>query len=322
MSALTPNISQEIINLYHINQDDAVNISQQLDNVIDLEYLYDVDEIPMSIIDMFKGYGVDTLDLLSLYLQSGFPLEPIFSISQTNDSTVSVDANISAYISNIFDEESDSFYIYEDNENDPLFVINDDEQVRMSTILKLVSNMFNFSDIAAEALCRENYGVGSHAESFSDYNGNIIEYMLSQVPGDKHKAIIRIDGYDYGDNHINIGCDIAFDRDKNTIEWGNSLVRLIIENPGLLHVSGVILRVFNDNETAEVYSAFEKSTVTVPRKHIAAWIGHNGAYHGVSEQELGDSASIDAITEELRVPEEGVDYLSTKDIVFGDNDSF
>lgn len=318
MSTLIPNISQEIIDLYHIDQDDAMSLSGQLDKVIDMNYLYDVEEIPMSIINMFKSYGIDTLDLLSLYLQSGFSLDPIHAISQNNSSTSSVDASLGHYIMNIFDDESDSFYVDEDDEEDPLFVINDDEQVRMSTVLKLVSNMFNFSDIAAEALCRENYGVGIHSQSFSEYQGSVLESMLDQIPGDHHRGIIRIDGYDYGDNQVNAGCGVTFDKEKNLITWENSVVRLIVENPGLLHITGVILRVFNDNENVEVYSLSEKSLVTVPRKYVAAWMGHNGIYNGITEEDLGESASIDAITEELKLPEEGVDYLTTDDIVFED----
>ena len=321
MTQITQNISQDIINLYLISDNDAKNISQNIDRMVDIEYLSNTDEIPMSIINAFKEYGVDTLDLLSLYLQSGFPLEPIISISDSNQSTPGVDANISSYISSVFDEESDSFYIDKIYEDDPLFIINDDEHIRMSTVLKLVSNMFNFSEIASEALCRENYGVGMHSESFSSYKNNVLEKMLEQVPGNHNRAVIRIDGYDYGGNHINTGCEISFNSEEDVIIWEKSLVRLIVENPGILHIVGVVLRVFNDDEEIEVYSISEKSLITVPRKYIASWIGYNGGYNGVSENELGDSASVDSITEELKIPEEGVVYLTTDDIVIFDENN-
>lgn len=316
MSSLISNIGQEIIDIYHINHDDAVALSDQLEHVVDMDYLLEIDDMPMSVINTFKSYDIDTLDLLSLYLQSGFSLDAIYAISRSNSSTVSVDVHLGHYIASLFDDESDSFYVEEDN--DPLFIINDDEQVRMSTVLKLVSNMINFNDIAAEALCRDRYEVGMYVQSTSEYQGNVLASMLDQVPGNHHKAIISIDGYDYGENPISFRCEVTFDKNNNTIVWNNSIVRLFIENPTLLYITGVVLRVFNDDEQVEIYSTSRKSLITVPRKHLAAWVGHEGVFNGVTDEDLGDSASIDAITEELKLPEEGVDYLSTVDIIVND----
>ena len=321
MPAHLEKLSQEIIDLYHLNEEDIVELESKLDVRVDFNYLRNAGSLSRELLQQFIVCGVDSLDLLAHYLQNRHNVDPLVTISKDYDSTHEVDRALNKFMSSVVDSDADSYYVDSSNPKDPLFIINGDENVRLSTVLKMTASVMMFNEVVAEAICRKEFGVGLYAGVDTAYEMSVISEMLTQIPGDHNRAIVTVNGIDHAENTVHADCRVIYDKKTNIIMWSQAFVLLLLENPGFLKMMSVAGRVLDNDDKVEVYDVEYGGVRKTAKKTLGSWIVFDGVFHGVDEEALGLCASTDHISDDLRIPEEGVEYLGTHTFTLTRDDS-
>lgn len=313
----TPTISNAIRDLYHIRKRDLDAITKELRPTANVtahelkhNFSWDID-------DVFEKYGIDTLFDLSLFLRNGGSIKSLKEVTKESTSQYEANYKLSQYfLENLETETHDLITPREprlSNEDETtLRVESTGETININTVLHIM-NPYVFSPLKAEAFTRHTWGTFSTDELINDYYGSVLEALMNTIPGDNNTGIVTIIEPN-GTFHGNMFFEIDYAED--TVVYSNGVIPAILQSTEVLKDYIVSLEVFNDDEDVEVITPGGKKEI-VPRKYLATWVCNEGLhYHGLDEEEASTLRSIDFETQELLVPEEGVDFLDVPCIEF------
>lgn len=312
-------ISTSIKNLYHIRKHDLSNLIESLEDgtrvtagELKNNFSWEVDEV-------FEKYGIDTLFDLSMFLKKGGSLKQLEKVTKGSTSQYEANYKLNQHFLENFepDEESgvldvEDFSRIEDSDDPTLFVKSTAEAIKVSTVLDIM-NPYVFSPLKVEAFANRVWGVRPEDELADGYSDSVLAALLDHVPGQNTTGIVTIvepNGAFTGDAFFEIGWV------RDAISYSNSVIPAILQSSAVLKDYIVIVQVFNDEEDVEVIAP-GGGVETVPRKYVAAWVCDEGLhYHGLDAEDVSTLYSTDFETQELLVPEEGVDFIDVPCIEF------
>lgn len=312
-------ISTSIKNLYHIRKHDLSNLIESLEDgtrvtagELKNNFSWEVDEV-------FGKYGIDTLFDLSVFLKKGGSLKQLEKVTKGSTSQYEANYKLNQHFLENFEPDEDSGLLHveessriEDFDEPTLFVKSTAEAIKVSTVLGIM-NPYVFSPLKVEAFVNRVWGVRSEDELTDGYSDSVLAALLDHVPGQNTAGIVTIvepNGTFTGDAFFEIGLV------RDAISYSNSVIPAILQSSAVLKDYIVIIQVFNDEEDVEVIAP-GGGVETVPRKYVAAWVCDEGLhYHGLDAEDVSTLYSTDFETQELLVPEEGVDFIDVPCIEF------
>ena len=312
-------ISTSIKNLYHIRNHDLSNLIEDLEDgtrvtagELKNNFSWEVDEV-------FGQYGIDTLFDLSVFLKKGGSLKQLEKVTKGSTSQYEANYKLNQHFLETFEPDEDSGLLdveassrIEDFDEPTLFVKSTAEAIKVSTVLDIM-NPYVFSPLKVEAFANRVWGVRPEDELTDGYSDSVLAALMEHVPGQNTAGIVTIvepNGTFTGDAFFEIGLV------RDAISYSNSVIPAILQSSAVLKDYIVIVQVFNDEEDVEVISP-GGGVETVPRKYVAAWVCDEGLhYHGLDAEDVSTLYSTDFETQELLVPEEGVDFLDVPCIEF------
>lgn len=313
----TPTISNAIKDLYHIRKHDLDAITKELRPTANVtahelkhNFSWDID-------DAFEKHGIDTLFDLSMFLRNGGSIKSLKEVTKGSTSQYEANYKLNQYFLENLEHEPRDFVIpgephLLDEDETTLHIENTGETINIDTILQIM-NPYVFNPLKAEAFTRHTWGTFAGDELINDYYGSVLEALMNTIPGDNTTGIVTIIEPN-GTFHGNMSFEI--DYAENTVFYSNGIIPAILQSTEVLKDYIVSLEVFNDEEDIEVIAPGGKKEI-VPRKYLATWVCDEGLhYHGLDEEETATLRSVDFETQELLVPEEGVDFLNVPCIEF------
>lgn len=313
----TPLISNAIKDLYHIRKRDLDALTKELRPTASVtahdlkhNFSWDID-------DAFEKHGIDTLFDLSLFLRGGGSIKSLKEVTKGSTSQYEANYKLNQYFLENSDPEPNNFIIpgephLSDEDETTLHIESTGETISIDTVLHIM-NPYAFSPLKTEAFTRHTWGTFAADELITDYHGSVLEALMSTIPGNNTTGIITIiepNGTFHGDMFFEINYE------EDIVVYSNGVIPAILQSTEVLKDYIVSLEVFNDDEDIEVIAPGGKKEI-VPRKYLATWVCDEGLhYHGLDEEEASTLRSIDFETQELLVPEEGVDFLDVPCIEF------